>query len=79
MTGRDLILYILTNGLEDEPIFKDDKFIGFLSVEDVAVKMGVGPETVKTLIVLGSIEAIQIGDALFIPAYPYFKPREEQK
>lgn len=79
MTGRDLILYILTNGLENEPIFKDGKFIGCLSVEDVAAKMDVGPNTVKTLIVLGQLDAIQIGDALFIPAYPYFKNREEQK
>ena len=29
ITGRDLINYILTNHLENEPIFKDGKPIGF--------------------------------------------------
>ena len=28
MTGRDLIIYILTNNLENEFVFKDGKFIG---------------------------------------------------
>lgn len=31
MTGRDLILYILMNNLEDEPVFEEGKFIGFVT------------------------------------------------
>ena len=34
MTGRELILYILSNGLENEPVFKDGKFIGFMTEEE---------------------------------------------
>ena len=37
MTGRDLILYILTNKLEDEPILKDGKFIDFINIAEALV------------------------------------------
>ena len=41
MTGRDLIIYILENGLEDEPVFKDGKFIGFITTGEAAVQCNV--------------------------------------
>lgn len=45
MTGRDLIVYILANHLEDEPIFKDGKFIGTLGIEEAAAKLDAGNAT----------------------------------
>ena len=68
MTGRDLIIYILSNGLEDEPIFKDGKIPGFLTVEEAAVKMNVGTGTVKTMIRIHAIDYIHIGETFYIPA-----------
>lgn len=47
MTGRDLILYILANNLENEPVFKNGKFIGFDTEESFAAKHNVGIETVR--------------------------------
>lgn len=66
MTGRELIIYILANGLEDEPMYIDKESLKFLSVEEAAVKFGVGSATVKTWFQLGVIEGFKIGDRIYI-------------
>ena len=66
MTGRDLILYILKNNLEDEPVFKDGTFVGFIQVHEAAAKMEVGTATVLALASQGKIEHITIGGKHFI-------------
>lgn len=68
MTGRDLILYIMKNGLENEPVFKDGKFIGFLTVDEVAAKMSVGTATVNALVHMKRIEGVVVNQGLYIPA-----------
>ena len=68
MTGRDLIIYILANGLEDEPVFEDDKFIGFVSAGDVATKMNVGIQTVYVWVQQKKLDGVIFGDMLYIPA-----------
>ena len=67
MTGRELIVYILENGLEDEPIIKDGTVIGFMSLDDFAVKMNVGLSTVGVWIIQKRIEYVKIGGKLYIP------------
>ena len=47
MTGKELIVYILQNDLEDEVIFQNNRFIGFASEEELASKFSVGVETIK--------------------------------
>lgn len=66
MTGRDLILYILMNGLEDEPVFKDGNFVGLLTVDQVAVKLDIGVESVKCLYALGKLDGVVIGGEIYI-------------
>ena len=68
MTGRDLILYILQNGLEDEPVFKDGKLVGFMRPEEAAVKFDVGESTVRAWMDAGYLPYIRIGRFIFIPA-----------
>ena len=69
MTGRDLIIYILENGLEDEEVFKDGKFIGFITASEAAVKLNVGIATILTLCEQGKLKGIRInGSAIYIPA-----------
>lgn len=68
MTGRDLIIYILANGLEDESVFKDGKFIGFITVSEAAVKMDVGVETIYAWIGQGRLKHIDIGGKYLIAA-----------
>ena len=75
MTGRELIVYILENHLEDEPVFKDGVFIGFLTVGEVAEKLGVGVSTVRTFATLDRIDYISSGGRMYIPAN--FKVKEE--
>lgn len=68
MTGRDLILYILKNGLEDEPVFKNGKFIGFLSTSEVAAQNNVGIATVYAWIHQGLLDSAVVSEGIYIPA-----------
>lgn len=67
MIGRELMIYILENGLEDEEIFKDGKFIGFMTAEEAAVKFDVGVQTIIAWISTGVLQVVKIGDTMFIP------------
>lgn len=68
MTGRDLILYIVSNHLEDTEFFTDGRLPGFMTVEETAVKMGVGQATVLAWVSRGQLAHIKIGDVFYIPA-----------
>lgn len=68
MTGRELIIYILTNNLEDEPALKDGKFIGFMTASEAAVKMDVGVATIRAWVEQGLITGVVFGDRVYIPA-----------
>lgn len=67
MTGRELIIYILQNGLEDEQVIVDGKFLGYLSLEEAAIKFGVGKETVSAWVALGQIEFVYFDGGIYIP------------
>lgn len=68
MTGRELIIYILSNGLEDEPIYEDGKILGFITATEAAEKFNVGLATIKVWINEGTLDGIRIGEELYIPA-----------
>lgn len=68
MTGRDLIIYILENGLEDEPVCKDKKFIGFITISEAAEKMNVGVNTIYAWIAERQIDYIDLGYTYLIAA-----------
>lgn len=68
MTGRDLIIYILSNNLEDKDIFEDGKLIGFITVGEAAERMNVGVATVYVWIRQKRILGLFIGDEVYIPA-----------
>ena len=68
MTGRDLILYILENGLEDEPVFKNGRFIGFITPSDVAKKNEVGLATVYAWMHQQRLESVVVSEGIYIPA-----------
>lgn len=78
MTGRELILYILENGLENEEVFRDNKLMGFISAEELAAKMEVGPATVRTWIRLHNVEVLRAADTIYIPI-TYVKNKKERK
>lgn len=68
MTGRELIIYILEHNLEDEPVFKDGKFVGFMTLDEAAAKMHVGRATVEAWVALGSmaIDSINVVEGVYI-------------
>lgn len=65
MTGRDLILYILENKLEDEPVVKNGVFIGFMSDEEAAAKFDVGVSTIRVYNTLKMLDGIEINGRLY--------------
>lgn len=72
ITGRDLIIYILANGLENEPVIKDGKLIGFMTVAEAAAKFDVGEATVNAWYNLGVLDGIEISEVIYIS--PNAKP-----
>lgn len=68
MTGRDLIMYILANKLEDEPIYKDGMLVGLITADDAATKLGVGVATIHAWIELGLMDYVLIGNQYFVTA-----------
>ena len=67
MTGRELIVYILENHLEDEPVFKNGKFVGFMTISDAAIRMDLGTESIRTLASIGRLPFIKVEKGFFIP------------
>ena len=67
MTCRELVVYILENGLEDEPVFKDGTFVGFLTVDEAARSLMVGPATVRAWVELNMLDAILPTSDVYIP------------
>lgn len=66
MTGKELMIYILLNNLEDEVVISNGVFAGIISVEEAAAKFGVGVPTVMAWYRLGKIPGFTIGDVVFI-------------
>ena len=67
MTGRELIVYILENHLEDKPVFEKGKFIGFMTVGDVAVKENVGLATVYAWTRHDLVNSVPVIEDIYIP------------
>lgn len=67
MTGRELIIYILENHLEDEPIFENGQIVGFMSLTEAACKFDVGAETIRVWINQGRLDAINVHNEIYIP------------
>ena len=65
MTGKELILYILQNNLEDTVVLKDGFFIGFMTEEEAAVKFGVGTATIRAWYYCNWLDGTKIGDSLY--------------
>ena len=65
MTGKELILYILQNNLENTIVLDGCFFIGFMTEEETAVKFNVGTETVRAWHACKMLDGTKIGDSLY--------------
>lgn len=79
MTGRDLIIYILENNLEDVPIVQNGRLVGFLTIGEAAAKFEVGEATVTAWIACNLIDHVRIGYEGFIPANAEPKIQKEKR
>lgn len=66
MLGRDLIIYIMQNGLENEEVFKNGSFVGFITMEEAAVKYNVGVGTIYAWMNMGRLNYIRIGEECLV-------------
>lgn len=66
MTGRDLIIYILENHLEDVEIFNDETKPFLVPLDKAAVKLGCGLAGVKALLSIGKIKGIRLNGKYYI-------------
>ena len=67
MTYKDLIIYILQNNLENETIEDISVlFPNFYPVEEAAVKLNTGVETVKVLYTMNKLKGLEFNGDVFI-------------
>lgn len=85
MTGKELILYILENNLQDELIYDNsrvgEELLGFITLTAAAAKFNVGIATMQAWYELGYIKGFKIGGILFISAntkHPILKGETEE-
>lgn len=76
MTGKELMLYILENNLENKQVVNNGRFLDFLTVEEAAVKFGVGIPTIYVWAEFGVIDCLKIGKEIYI-ANNAKKPQEK--
>ena len=65
MTGKELILYILQNNLENTIVLENGFFIGFMTEEETAAKFNVGVATVRAWYHCKMLKGTKIGDSLY--------------
>lgn len=65
MTGKELIIYILKNDLENEEVFSDGFFTGMMDDREAAAKFGVGTATIHAWYQLGMLPGISIEGNLY--------------
>lgn len=65
MTGKELILYILQNNLENTVVLEGSVFTGFMTEAEAAVKFNVGLSTIRAWYQCRWIDGTKIGDSLY--------------
>lgn len=65
MTGRELIIYIMQNGLENDEVLKDGIFVGLMDEREAALKFGVGTSTIRTWWVMRTLPGFLIDGTLY--------------
>lgn len=65
MTGKELILYILQNNLENTVVLEDGFFVGFMTEDEAAAKFNVGVATIRAWYHCKMLKGTRIGDSLY--------------
>lgn len=67
MTGRDLIIYILKNGLEDKEVFDGENMLGFETLTEAASRNNCGEASILVLCQMHHIPIVNINGKSYIP------------
>lgn len=68
MTGKELIVYILSNNLENVKLGPDTlEILGYITKDAFAVKNRAGLSTVDAWILMGRIPFVTIGNKVYVP------------
>ena len=70
MTGRELIIRILSNNFydkEEEATDENSKPVGFMTVKEAAEKFDAETAMMQSLIDTGLIQSIKLGNTQYIP------------
>lgn len=66
MTGRELVVFIMENHLEDTTIFDGNMLPGLMTLDEAAVKWNSGRNTLKALFEMGKIPGVIIDEKIYI-------------
>ena len=66
MTGRELIIFVMENHLEDVTIFDGNMLPGLMTLEEAAVKWHSGRNTVEALFEMGKLPGVVIDEKIYI-------------
>ena len=66
MSGRELIIYILKNNLEDEELFSEEFWARMPSPMTVAIRFDVGIATVNGWIMDGKLDVIKFNNKTYV-------------
>ena len=66
MTGKELIIYILTHNLTDTKILSENMFLGFPTLSEVAVHNKCGLATIDAYIDMGILESVSFNGTIYI-------------
>ena len=66
MTGRDMIMLILQNRLEDADVLIDLSTLGLYTIEQDAVKLEVGVRSIEVMCALNELKSIIVDGKKYI-------------
>lgn len=79
MNCRELVIYILENNLENEPLLDETGvMVGFSSIDMAAVELGVGIPTIYALLNTHSLDYIAVGGVPMISVSSIKKYKENR-
>lgn len=79
MTGKELIVYILSNNLENVVLGCDTlEVLGYITKDAFAVKNRVGLSTVDAWLLSGKVPFVTIGNRVYVPNKTIEELRKER-
>lgn len=76
MTGREFIIYILQNNLEDMQIIGNGRVLGFMTAEEAAIRFDVTENTIIVWCFSNMIDYVTLNGTILIPVNAEVKKKQ---